>query len=455
MPLPFKKVLVANRGEVALRVIRACREMGIASALVYSEADRDSLPVLLADEAVCIGPEPAPDSYLNVSRVLSAAEITGADALHPGYGFLAESPEFAEAVESCRLTFIGPSTTTMQLTQDKIKARAVAAAAGLRVVPGSEGEVATAADAAKRAAELGYPVLFKTARGRGAESRTGVLSHTVKREKDMESGFRLCQAEAKAAFGDSRVYLEKRLSPARHVEVQLLADRQGNVRALPERDGSVQFRRRKLLEESPSPAVREPVRRQLLAWARALGKALGLTNLATVEFLVDSDENCYFLNLHCRLSGGHAVTEMVTGFDLVQEQLRAAAGEPLTLPDELVLPFGHALQCRINAEDPEAGFEPTSGLLTEVRMPGGPGLRIDSYLTPGYVTPLIYDRLAARIIAWAPDRAAVIARMLRALAETSIVGLPTTLSLHRRLLESRRFRQGKWETGLLDEELAA
>ena len=449
MPLPFKKVLIANRGEVALRIIRACRELGVPSALVYSEADRDSLPVLVADEAVCIGPAPAPDSYLNVSRILSAAEITKADALHPGYGFLSESPEFAEATESCKITFIGPTVETLRLARDKIRLRQLACEAGLAIVPGSEGEVASAADAAKLAAELGYPVLVKAAAGHGGGMRL------VKRDKDIETGFRMCQAEAKAAFGDGRVYIEKHLANARHIEIQLLADQQGNLAFLPERDCSVQFRYRKLLEESPSPAVNEPLRRTLGNQALAIGRAVGLTNAGTVEFLMDDKENCFFLELNCRLQIEHGVTETVTGLDIVQHQLRAAAGEPLALPAEPPAADGHAIECRINAEDPGAGFEPSSGLVTDVRMPGGPGIRVDSYLTPGYVVPSLYDTLLAKVIAWAPDRPQAIARMARALTETAVTGVTTTIALHRRLMESGRFRRGKLGIGMLDEELAA
>jgi len=450
MSPPFKRVLIANRGEVALRIIRACRELGVPSALVYSEADRDSLPVLVADEAVCIGPAPAQDSYLNVSRILSAAEITKADALHPGYGFLADSPEFVEATESCKLTFIGPTAETLRLARDKIRMRQIAREAGLDTVPGSEGEVATAADAAKLAAELGYPVLVKAAAGRG-----GGGMRLVKRDKDIETGFRMCQAEARAAFGDSRVYVEKHLASSRHVEIQLLADRRGNVEFLPERDCSVQFRYRKLLEESPSPPVGEPLRRILGSRAMAVGRAVGLTNAGTVEFLMDDKENCFFLELNCRLHVEHGVTEMVSGQDIVQHQIRAAAGEPLSLPVGPHAPDGHAIECRINAEDPEAGFEPSSGLVTDVRMPGGPGIRVDSYLMPGYVVPSLYEPLVAKIIAWAPDRPQAIARMARALTETAVTGVSTNIGLHRRLMESGRFRRGKLGIGMLDEELSA
>lgn len=450
MSLPFKKVLIANRGEVALRIIRACRELDVPSALVYSEADRDSLPVLLADEAVCIGPAPAPDSYLNVSRILSATEITKADALHPGYGFLSESPEFAEATESCKVTFIGPTAETLRLARDKIRLRQLAREAGLAVVPGSDSEVATAADAARLAAELGYPVLVKAAAGCG-----GGGMRLVKRDKDIETGFRMCQAEAKAAFGDSRVYIEKHLANARHVEIQLVADRHGNIAFLPERDCSVQFRYRKLLAESPSPAVDGSLRRTLGNQALAIGRAIALTSPATVEFLMDDRQDFFFLEVNCRLQIEHGVTEMVTGLDIVEQQLLAAADEPLALPCEPPEPDGHAIECRINAEDPDAGFEPGSGLVTDVRIPGGPGIRVDSYLAPGYVVPSVYESLLAKIIAWAPDRPQAIARMARALSETAVTGLPTTVGLHRRLMESGRFRRGKLGIGMLDEDLAA
>ena len=450
MPLPFKKVLIANRGEVALRIIRACRELGVPSALVYSAADRASLPVLVAAAAVCLGPAPAQDSYLNVSRILSATEITKADALHPGYGFLAESPEFVEATESCKVTFIGPTVETLRLARDKVRMRQLAREAGLAVVPGSEGEVAAAADAAELAAELGYPVLVKAAAGRG-----GGGMRLVKRDKDIETGFRMCQAEAKAAFGDGRVYIEKHLANTRHVEIQLLADRRGNAAFLPERDGSVQFRYRKLLAESPSPTVDGALRCTLGNQALAIGRAVGLTNAGTVEFLMDDKKNFFFLKINCRLQIEHGVTEMVTGLDIVEHQLLAAAGEPLALPAEPPAPDGHAIECRINAEDPEAGFEPSSGLVTDVRMPGGPGIRVDSYLAPGYVVPSLYESLLAKIIAWAPDRPQAIARMARALTETAVTGTTTTVGLHRRLMASGRFRRGKLGIGMLDEELAA
>ncbi len=443
----FKKVLIANRGEVALRIVRACRELGVDAVAVYSEADRDSLPVRLADEAVCIGPAPLPDSYLNVSRVLSAAEITGCDAVHPGYGLLADNPEFAEATESCGLVFVGATVETMRRAKDKLATRALARAADVPVVPGSESEVTRPEDAAGLCAELGYPVMVKAAVGHGA-----VGKHVVRRDRDLEPGLRLCQAEARVAFGDSRVYLEKFLPNARHIEVQLLADQQGNVAALPERDCSVQFHYRKLTEESPSPAVAPSVRQLLAQWALVLARAVSLTTAGTVEFLADKDGNCYFLGIDCRLHIEHPVTEMVTGCDIVHEQLRAAAGDGLKSNPSLQ-PFGHAMECRICAEDTDAGFEPVSGLVTEVRLPAGPGVRVDSHLTPGSLVTSDYDTLLAKVIVWAPDRQTAIARMDRALAETVLGGVANTVDLQRRLMQSGRFRRGTLAIGMLDAEL--
>ncbi|MEO0079339.1 MAG: acetyl-CoA carboxylase biotin carboxylase subunit [candidate division WOR-3 bacterium] len=443
----FKKILIANRGEIALRIIRACREMGIASVVVYSEADRDSLPVLVADEAVCIGPAPATDSYLNVSRVLSAAEITKCDALHPGYGFLAENPEFVDATESCKLVFIGPSAETMRLLGDKISARRLMKEAGVPILPGSEGEVATDKEAARIAKEIGYPVLCKAAAGGGGKGM-----RIIRKEKDLESGFRMCQAEAKASFGDGRVFLEKYIPNARHIEVQILADTQGTVIHLGERDCSVQRRHQKLLEESPAPGIEPEMRATLGRWAIAAARAVGYVNAGTVEFLCDDSNNCYFLEVNPRLQVEHPITEMVSGIDIVQEQIRIAAGEPLSYSTNLESPYGHALECRIYAEDPNADFEPCPGLVTELRLPAGPGIRVDSYLMAGYQVPPFYDPLVAKIIAWAPDREKAISRMERALTETLIAGITTTVSFHRRLLTSGRFRRGRFTTSTLDEE---
>ena len=443
----FKKLLVANRGEIALRVIRACRDMRIPSVVTYSEVDRDSLPVLLADEAVCIGPAPTQDSYLNVSRILSAAEIAGCDALHPGYGFLSESPEFAEATESCKIAFIGPAADTIRLLGDKIESRRTAFEAGVPVIPGSDDEVRDAKDAAKIARELGYPVLIKASAGGGGKGM-----RLVRREKDLDTGFRMCQAEAKAAFGSPKVYVEKYIADAHHVEIQVLADRHGTVLHLGERDCSAQRRHQKVLEESPSLLVDGPLRRKLGSWAIAAARAAGYLGAGTVEFVLDKDGNCYFMEMNARLQVEHPVTEMVTGVDIVREQIRIADGEKLEFPVDVAEPRGHAIECRICAEDPDADFEPSPGLVTELRLPDGPGIRVDSYLLPGYRIPHHYDPLVAKVIAWGADRDQAIARMERAMAETEIAGISTTVGFHRRLLKSSRFLRGKVTTGMLDEE---
>ncbi len=442
----LKKVLVANRGEVAMRVIRACRDSGVATVAAYSEADRESMPALVADEAVCIGPPSPKDSYLNVARVLAAAEITGCDALHPGYGFISENPEFVEATESCNLIFIGPSADTMRLLGDKITARKAATEAGVPVLPGSKGEVRDAKEATRLCKELGYPVVIKAAAGGGGKGM-----RVVRRERDMESGFRMCQAEAKASFGDARVYLEKYITKAHHVEIQILADRHGNIVQLGDRDCSAQRRHQKLLEESPSPIVDDSLRRKLGGWAVAAARTAGYVNAGTVEFVVDMDHNCYFLEMNARLQVEHPVTEEVTGIDIVQWQLRIAAGEELGLTPEQCRTKGHAIECRIYAEDPDADFEPSPGLVTEVRFPGGPGTRVDSFLMPGYRIPPFYDSLVAKIITRGDDRQHAIARMERALAETVIGGVATTTNFHRRLLKSGRFLRGQLTTGMLDE----
>ncbi|MFO7638144.1 MAG: acetyl-CoA carboxylase biotin carboxylase subunit [bacterium] len=445
-PRPLRKVLIANRGEIAVRVIRACRDLGVGSVVAYSEADRDSLAVMIADDAVCIGPPPAADSYLNVSRILSAAEISSCDALHPGYGFLSESPEFVEATESCGLAYIGPSADTMRLLGDKIRARRTALAAGIPVLPGSDDEVRDFKAAARFGRELGYPLLVKAAAGGGGKGM-----RVIRREKDLESGFRMCQAEAKAAFGDGRVYVEKYLAAAHHVEVQILADKHGNCVHLGERDCSAQRRHQKLLEESPSPIVGPELRARLGGWAIALSRAAGYTNAGTVEFILDEEGNACFLEMNTRLQVEHPVTEEVTDVDIVRRQLLIAAGEVLDLPPDIGEPRGHAIECRIYAEDPDLDFEPSPGLVTELRMPGGPGIRVESCLMPGCRVPPYYDPLVAKIIARGRDRGQAIARMDRALAETAIGGVATTVGFHRRLLKSGRFVRGRLTTSALDE----
>lgn len=448
LSLPFKKVLIACRGEAALRVMRACRELALPAVVAYSEADRDALPTLLADEAVCIGPAPEADSYLNLSRVLSAAEITGCDALHPGGAFFADNPEFIEAASTCGITFIGPGADAVRLLSDRIRCREVARAAGVTVVPGTDGEVTDPAAAAASAERLGYPVACVAAAGRGTRPM-----RVVRRDRDLESGLRLCQAEAKAASGDGRVYLEKLLTGCRYLRVPVLADNTGNVRALVERDRSVQYRYGVLLDESPSSAVDEKLRGRLLAAAEKVARALQLRQPGTIDFFAAAEGECYFAGVDSRLEPDHPVTEVLCGIDWAAAGIRAAAGLRAGDEGRGTRGEGWAMLCRISAQNPDAEFEQTSGLLTEVRLPGGPGVRVDSYIAPGYEVPPVYDPLLAKITVWAPDRERAIARMERCLGETTVSGLKTTIGLQRRLLANARFRRGTLGVGALDEEL--
>ena len=442
---PFKRLLVANRGEIAVRVIRACRELSLPVVVVYSEADRNSLPVMLADDAVCVGPGPATQSYLIVSRVLSAATVTGCDALHPGYGFMSENPDFAEAVATCNVTFVGPAPETMRLLGDKVEARRRMKAAGVPVVPGSDGPLAFSRETAKFCADIGYPVLVKAAAGGGGKGM-----RVIKREADLETGIQMCMAEAKRSFDDQRVYIEKYLTGARHVEVQVMGDRHGTVIHLNERDCSCQRRHQKLIEESPAPGFTAEQREQLGTWAVAAARAAGYIGAGTVEFIGDNTGAFYFMEMNARVQVEHAVTEMVMGTDIVQEQILIAAGEKLSAGMSRA-PKGHAIECRICAEDPDADFQPCPGFVTDAILPGGPGIRVDSALVSRSEIPPFYDPLIAKIIAWAPDREACIARMDRALAETRIEGVKTTTAFLRRLLHHPRFQRGKVTTGMLDE----
>lgn len=442
----LKKVLIANRGEIALRIIRACRDLGIKSVLAYSEADRDSLPVVLADEAVCIGPPSAHLSYLNASRLISAALVKGCDAVHPGYGFLSENADFAEAVAESGLKFIGPKPETIRLLGDKVAARARMKQAGVPVVPGSEGAVDDVKEAAKIARKIGYPIILKAAAGGGGRGM-----RVIKGEQELETGWNLCQAEAHRSFDDSRLYVEKYLTDARHIELQILADSRGNCISLGERDCSAQRRHQKLLEESPAPGITAELRARLSHWAKSAAQAAGYVNAGTVEFICDREGNCYFMEMNARLQVEHPVTEMVTGVDIVCEQLTIAGGERLMIKENLDWPFGHALECRIYAEDPEDEFQPSPGLITDLFLPAGAGVRIDSYIYPGYRIPPNYDPLIAKFITWGKDREEAIRKMERALYETTIAGVATTVEFHRRLLVSPRFRRGDLSTTLLDE----
>jgi acetyl-CoA carboxylase, biotin carboxylase subunit len=433
----FRKVLIANRGEIAVRIIRACRELGVRTAAVYSEADRGALHVRMADEAFCIGPAPARDSYLNIPNIMSTAELLGVDAIHPGYGFLAENPHFAEICQDCRITFIGPPAAAIAQMGDKAAARQMMRKAGVPVVPGSMGPVRDEAQALAVAREIGFPLIVKAAAGGGGRGMRVV--HTL---DDLRRSLNAAQVEAEAAFGSGAVYIEKYLDAPRHIEMQILADGRGTVVALGERDCSVQRRHQKLIEESPAVGVGVRLRRALGRAAVRAAETVGYVNAGTVEFLVDSEERFYFMEMNTRIQVEHPVTEMVTGIDLVKEQIRIAAGERTTLPREIEV-RGHAIECRVNAEDPARDFLPAPGPLTAFLPPGGPGIRVDTHAFAGYTIPPHYDSLVAKVIAWGRDRNEAIMRMQRALGEFEIGGIRTTIPFHLAVLDNAFFRRGE------------
>jgi acetyl-CoA carboxylase biotin carboxylase subunit len=440
----FSRVLVANRGEVAVRVIRSLHELGIEAVAVYSTADRDSLHVGLADRAVCIGPPAAAESYLKIPALIGAAETTRCEAVHPGWGFLAENPAFAEACADNELVFVGPASDTLARMGDKSAAKREMAAAGLPVVPGTQGP-ATVAEARVAAEEAGYPVLLKAAAGGGGKGM-----RLVSGPDELDEAYATASGEADAAFGDGSLYVEKEVSPARHVEIQVLGDGQGNVLTLGERECSIQRRHQKLIEESPSAALTPKLREEMEAAAEAACHALGYRNAGTFEFLLGPDGAFYFLELNARLQVEHPVTELVTGIDLVREQLRIAAGEPLALIGRAPR-RGHAIEVRVNAEDPARGFLPMPGRLERFRPPLGPGVRVDSSVIEGATIPPYYDSLLAKLIVWDADRPAAIARALRALAEFDITGVPTTIAAARDILRSEEFQSGRYSTSFLAE----
>jgi acetyl-CoA carboxylase biotin carboxylase subunit len=439
------KVLVANRGEIALRVVRACRELGIRSVAVYSTADADSLHRMLADEAVCIGPPPASGSYLNVPAIISAAELSGADAIHPGYGFLAENARFAEICERVRLTFVGPSSRVIARMGDKAEARNVARAAGVPVAPGSDGPCESVAEVVRVGAEVGYPLVIKASAGGGGKGMRVVYEET-----QVEDAYLEASREAGAAFGDGSVYVEKYLERLRHVEVQVLADASGTRVAFPERDCSIQRRYQKLLEESPAPGLPQEIREGLKSAALSLVDSLGYEGAGTVEFVYSGGE-FFFIEMNTRLQVEHPVTEMVSGVDLVAEQLKVASGEPLEVKEEALSPDGHVMEFRINAEDPRRNFLPQAGPVEFYNPPGGPGVRVDSHLYAGYKVPPHYDSLLAKLIVQGADRDAAIRRGVRALDEFALVGLETTLPLHLAILDDEEFRRGGVHTNFLSE----
>ena len=439
----FEKVLIANRGEIALRIHRACREMGIETVAVHSTADEDAMHVRLADESVCIGPPPAKDSYLNPSAILSAATITGVDAIHPGVGFLAENADFATMVEEHGLVFIGPKPEHISLMGDKIAAKQAAKTLGLPVVPGSEGAVASAEDAARLAEQIGYPVLIKAAAGGGGRGMK--LAPT---QGELLEAFRFAQTEAKASFGFDAVYLEKFLPGPRHIEVQILADGQGNVAHLGERDCSLQRRHQKLVEESPSPALNAEGRDRIGRLASEAMSQLGYQSAGTIEFLYQNGE-FYFIEMNTRLQVEHPVTEAITGIDLVREQIRIAAGLPMSFGQDDVTFSGHAIECRINAEDPQT-FVPSPGVVTDYHAPGGLGVRVDSGLYSGYRVPAHYDSLVAKLIVHGQTRNECLMRLRRALDEFVIEGVHTTIPLHQRLIGENDFIDGDYDIHWLE-----
>ena len=444
----FKKVLVANRGEIALRVIRACKELGIKTVAIHSEADALALHVRAAEEKVCVGPAESALSYRNIPNVLSAAEITGADAIHPGYGFLSENAHFAEVCESIGIKFIGPSSENIAMMGDKAKAREIVARRGLPVTPGSPGELRSEEDALQAAQTIGFPVIIKATAGGGGRGM-----RVVNKAEDLSRAFQAAQAEAKSTFGNDGVYLERYFLEPRHIEVQILADQHGRVVHLGERDCSIQRRHQKLVEETPSPVVDPKLRREIGRVAVEAVKAAHYRNVGTVEFLLDKDRNFYFMEVNTRIQVEHPITEMVTGIDLIKEQIRLAAGHPLSIRQQDVVLTGHSMECRINAEDPEK-FTPSPGMITKYSPPGGFGVRVDSAMESGSVVVPYYDSMIAKLITHGRDRQESMARMKRALGEFVIEGIKTTLPLHRRILDDSDFQKGHVSTTFLDRFLA-
>lgn len=446
----FKKILIANRGEIAVRIIRACRELGIKTVVVYSEADRDSLPVRMADQAICIGPPPPTKSYLNLTNIISAAIVSGADAVHPGYGFLAENATFAGICESCGLTFIGPSAEAIEKMGDKALARETVQQAGVPVVPGSPGPLRDVQEALEVASQIGYPVIVKASAGGGGRGMRVAQS-----PEDLARALEAAQSEAQATFGNGLVYLEKYLEEPRHIEFQILGDKYGNLVHLGERDCSIQRRNQKLIEESPSVALTPELRQKMGEAAIKVAKAIGYYNAGTVEFLLDKHGNFYFIEMNTRIQVEHPVTEMVTGIDLVKEQIRLAAGDHLGYTQEDIDIKGWAIECRINAEDPDRNFAPSPGLITAYLPPGGPGVRLDSAAYAGWQVPPHYDSLIAKLIAWGRDRKEAISRMERALGEFVIEGVKTTIPFHQQVLRNAFFRRGEIYTNFIQRRILA
>jgi acetyl-CoA carboxylase biotin carboxylase subunit len=440
----FKKVLIANRGEIATRIIWACKELGIRTVAVHSEADRDSLHVRFADEAICIGPPPSSKSYLNIPAVISAAELTNVDAIHPGYGFLAENAHFAEVCEACNLTFIGPSSSVIQLMGDKARAREAMKAAGLPITPGFDGVIQDLEQAGRVAADVGYPVMIKASAGGGGRGM-----RIVRNRDELAAALAAAQQEAHLAFGDPSVYIEKYIETARHIEIQILCDQHGNAVHLGERECSIQRRHQKLIEESPSPALSPDLRREMGELAVRACKEIGYVNAGTMEFLLDEQKHFYFMEMNTRIQVEHPVTEFVTNTDLVREQILIAAGERLEFDQDDITFSGHAIECRINAESPTT-HTPSPGLITALNLPGGPGVRVDTAAYPGWFVPPHYDSLIAKLIVHHRTRDMAIARMRRALEAFIVEGIETSVPLHQRILAEDDFIAGNLSTRFMD-----
>ncbi|MBD2097045.1 acetyl-CoA carboxylase biotin carboxylase subunit [Trichocoleus sp. FACHB-591] len=440
----FSKILIANRGEIALRILRTCEEMGIATVAVHSTVDRHALHVQLADEAVCIGEPPSGKSYLNIPNIIAAALTRNATAIHPGYGFLAENARFAEICADHQIAFIGPSPEAIRLMGDKSTAKETAQRAGVPTVPGSDGLLTDDQEALAIARKIGYPVMIKATAGGGGRGMRLVLE-----ESELNKLFMAAQGEAEAAFGNGGVYLEKFIERPRHIEFQILADSYGNVIHLGERDCSIQRRHQKLLEEAPSPALSQELREKMGAAAVRVAQSINYVGAGTVEFLLDQTGNFYFMEMNTRIQVEHPVTEMITGLDLIAEQIRIAQGEKLRLTQEQVVLKGHAIECRVNAEDPDFNFRPSPGRISGYLPPGGPGVRMDSHVYTDYDIPPYYDSLIGKLIVWAPDRPSAIRRMKRALRECAVTGLPTTIGFHQRILETPEFNRGEVYTNFV------
>ena len=440
----FKKILIANRGEIAVRVIRACKEMKIATVAIYSEADADSLHVRMADEAVCVGPAPNKDSYLNMPNIISAAVITGAEAIHPGYAYFSEQPSFAEACEACNLKFIGPKASAIELMGDKARAKETASKAGVPVIPGSKGTIQSEQDAFRTASKMGYPIRLKATAGGGGR---GI--RVVHNEDELAGALKLAQAEAESAFGNGDLYIEKEIEDPRHVEIQVLCDEHGHCIHLGERECSIQRRHQKLLEESPSAAVTPSIRTKMGEAAIRLAKTVGYSNAGTVEFLLDKTGEFYFMEMNTRVQVEHPVTEAVTGVDIVKQQLKIASGEKLAAAQKDIKIDGHAIECRIIAEDPSNNFAPSVGTIQHLAIPGGIGVRIDSHIYSGYRVPPYYDAMLAKLIVWAGTRNEAISRMSRCLSEFEIEGLKTNITYQQQILSNAYFRKGDISTGFV------